>query len=147
MSKVIVLHAAVKEPIGVSAATIATGWQPGQAFKLDSTGLLAQLAVTDETMFVGIDDDDEVSAPPSGSLLTAIYGAGTKFIIDHSEEVAAGSSTYAYTGTSATFTPNKDVYVDGGGKWTYTSTGSVKAKVFQTPSAANNFGLGLVLRF
>jgi len=147
MSKVVIYQAFAKDTFPVAAATVTTGWQPGQAFTLNSTGDYAQLAVTDETMFIGVDDDDELSAPPTGSLLTGLYGSGTKFEIDHSEEVAAGSSARAYASAVESASPGADLYIDANGDWTSTSTGSVKGKLYKVPAADNNYTLGVILRF
>jgi len=147
MSKVIILHKLWADTFPVTAATVATTWLPGQAFCLNSTGDYASLADVDNTMFIGIDDEDEVSAPPTGSLLSGIYGSGTKFIVDHSEEVAAGSSTRVYETEVASASPNASLYISTTGTWQTTATGSVKGKLFQVPSADNNYGMGVILRF
>ncbi len=147
MSKVIVYHKQAADTFNVLDATVNTGWLPGQLGTLDSTGKNVDLAVTDETMFLLADDDDELASPPTGSLVTCLYGAGTKVVIDHSEEVAAGSATRAYASNVESATPAQDLYVDSDAKFTTTATGSVKAKVFQVPSASNNYGLGVILRF
>jgi hypothetical protein len=150
MSKVVIYRAFAKDTFKVAAATVTTGWLPGQAFSLDSNGIYADIAVTDDTMFIGVDDDDELSAPPTGSLLTGIYGSGTKFDIDHSEEVAASSATRVYdtvSGNPESGTINDDLYINSVGKWTTTSTGSVKGKMWKKPAADNNYTLGVILRF
>lgn len=147
MSKVILYHAPVKDYFPIAAATINAGWMPGQAFKFKSTGDYVELAVTDDTMFIGIDDDDELSAPPSGSLVTVIYGAGARFVIDHSEEVAASNAARAYASGVESAALNANLYINDASKWTVSATGSVKGKLYQIPSASNNYGLGVLLRF
>jgi hypothetical protein len=150
MSKVIIYHAGAKDTFKVASATVTTGWLPGQTGTLDTTGANVKLAVTDETMFVLADDDDELNTPPTGALVTCVYGAGTKLVIDHSEEVTAGSSTRAYdtvSGNPESGTPGADLYINSDSKWTTTSTGSVKAKLYQVPAASNSYGLGVILRF
>lgn len=147
MSKVIIYHANAKDTFNVSAATKNTGWMPGQLGALDTTGNQVKIAITDQTTFMLADDDDELNSPPTGSLVTCIYGAGTKVVIDHSEEVAAGSATRAYVSNCESAIPSQDLYVDSSGKFTTASTGSVKAKVFQVPASTNNYGLGVILRF
>ncbi len=150
MSKVILLHSPVKDTFPVAPATVNTGWLPGQGFALNSTGEYAEISNTDNTLFIGIDDDTELSAPPTGSLLTGIYGAGTKFIVDHSPEVAAGSAVRAYdtvSGNPESASYNANLYINSDGKWTTTATGSVKGKLFQKPAADNNYDLGVILRF
>jgi hypothetical protein len=155
MSKVIIYHAGAKDTFAVASATVTTGWIPGQLGTLDSTGKLVELAVTDNTMFLLADDDLELNSPPTGSLVTCLYGSATKVVLDHSSEVtagtvAAGAGTQAYKSYNylcESAVPGQDLYVDSNGKFTTTSTGSVKAKCFQVPAAANNFGLGVILRF
>lgn len=147
MSKVIIHHAGAKDSWQVAAATVATGWMPGQAGTLNVTGDSVALAVTDETMFILADDDLELSTPPTGSFVTALYGAGTKIEIDHSAEVAASSATRAYAADVTSAVPSADLYVDSNSKWTSVATGSIKAKLWQVPSAANNYSLGLITRF
>jgi hypothetical protein len=147
MSKVHVAHTLAKDTFKVSAAVVATGWLPGMGFTLTAQGELADIANVDNLMFVGIDDDDELSAPPTGSLLTGIYGTGTKFTIDHSEEVAAGSATRAYASNVESATVAANLYIGTDGKWTAVATGSVKGKMFQIPTADNNYSLGIITRF
>jgi hypothetical protein len=146
MSKVIIYHKLFADTYPVTAAVVAATWMPGQAFQLNSTGDYADIASVDNAMFIGIDDDDEVSAPPTGSLLSGIYGSGTKFVIDHSEEVAAGSATRAYESEVASASPNANLYIGTAGKWQTTATGSVKGKMYQVPTSDNNYGLGIILR-
>lgn len=147
MSKVIIHYANAKESFPITSATITTGWMPGQGMKLNSTGDYAELSSVDTTMFIAMDDDDEVVNPPSASLVTGIYGAGTKFEIDHSEEVAAESATRAYAANVESATTNQLIYMGSDAKWTTAVTGSVKAQVFKVPAAVNNYSLGLILRF
>lgn len=156
MSKVIVYHAGAKDgTFGIESTTYTAGWLPGQLGTLDTTGLKVKVAVTDESMFVMGDAKTEVSAPPTGSLVTCYYGAGTKLVLDHSVEyaagtVAAGAGTAAYKAYNyacESAVPGQDLYVDSSGKFTTTATGSVKAKCFQVPAAANGFSLGVILRF
>ena len=147
MSKVIVLRAFAKDFEDVTDAVVTTGWLPGQCFKYSTTGEYVEIAEADDTMFVSGDDDDEVSTPPSGSLLTLYYGSGTKLLINHAEEVAASSAARAYAADVESAAPNADLYVGSDGKWQAASSGSVKAKLFQVPSSANNYELGLILRF
>lgn len=149
MSKVIVYQKFAADTYPVLAATVTTGWLPGQCFTV-GTGGFAAIASTDTTMFVAIDDDLELAAPPTGSLLTGIYGSGTKFIIDHTEEVDAGSATRAYA--TAVGNPEAgalagNLYINATGSWTTTATGSVKGKIWQVPETANHFGLGVITRF
>lgn len=150
MAKVIVYHAYAKDTYPVSAAVKTTGWIPGQFGALDTTAESVKLAITDEALFMLIDDDSELSAPPTGSVVTGIYGAGTKVVIDHSAEVAAGTVTAGYLAYSKTSVEaaaiNADLYVDSAGKLTATATGSVKGKMFQKPSADNNYSLGVIFR-
>ena len=144
MSKVIVKHAAIKDTFAVTAATVATGWIPGQIFKLSTTGNEAALAASnDQAMFVGIDATTELAAPPTGSLLTGIYGSGTRFVIDHSAEVAASSATRAYESDVESLGVNADLYGSANGKWTgefpTSGSASVLGKLMIVPAAGNNY--------
>ena len=145
MSRVLLNRVFAKDTFKVTASVVSTGWLAGQLFSLNSLGEAA-LAVTDAALFVGVDMPAEVSAPPTGSQLTGVYGIGTKLYIDHSVEVAAGSSSRAYNTTCESGTMSADLYVDSSGKFTTSVTGSVKAKLIQVPSAANNYTLGVILR-
>lgn len=147
MSKVILYRGLAKDSFPIAAATIATGWLPGQGFKLNSTGEYAELGSVDTVMFVGMDDDDEIATPPSASVLTGLYGAGTKFVIDHTEEVAASSAARAYEADVASAPMNALLYMSANGKWTTVATGSVKGQLWQIPNASNNYGLGVIMRF
>ena len=147
MSKVLVLRAFAKDFHDVAAATIATGWLPGQCFQYSATGEYVEVGSVDNTMFVVGDDDDELSSPPSGSLVTLYYGSGTKLLINHAEEVTASSASRAYETEVESAAPNANLYVGATGLWQTTASGSVKAKLFQVPSADNNYELGLILRF
>jgi hypothetical protein len=148
MSKVVIYHAPNKDSYPASAAVIATGWKPGQLGALNSDGSSIKLAITDETLFVLADDDLELSAPPTGSLCTCLYGSGTKLVIEHSAaEIADTTRAYSVVGNPESAVMNQDLYVDAVGKFTTASTGSVKAKVWQIPSAANSYGLGVITRF
>ena len=151
MSKVIVYQKFAADTYPVLAATVTTGWLPGQCFTVGGVGTTgyASIASVDGTMFVGIDDDLQLATPPTGSLLTGIYGSGTKFVIDHTEEVDAGSATRAYSvvGNPEAAILAQSLYIDTVGKFTTTVTGSVKGKVWQIPEAANHFGLGVITRF
>jgi hypothetical protein len=149
MSKVNVEHTTIKDSFFVSAATITTSWKPGMIFKLDTTGNLAALATnSQEAMFVAIDDPTALSAPPTGSLVTGIYGGGTRFIIDHTPEVAAADATRAYESDVAPAAVNADLFCSANGKWTTNpppTTGSVLGKLMKVPAAANNYNLEIKL--
>jgi hypothetical protein len=150
MSKVIIKHAAIKDTFPVTAATITTSWKSGQIFTLSSTGEYASLAGSnDAAMFVAIDGPTELSAPPTGSLLTGIYGSGTRFVIDHSAEVAASSTSYAYEADVPNLAINADLYCSASGKWTgvlpVAGSASVLGKVMSLPTAGNNYNLEIKL--
>jgi hypothetical protein len=149
MSKVIVYRAFAKDSFPVTAGTIAAGWVAGQCMTLEGQGLFAKVAYFDQALFVAGDNPTELSAPPTGSLVTGYYGTGSKLVIDHTAEVAAGSTVRAYstTGNPESAALNADLYTNASGQWTTTASGSIKAKLFQIPSAVNNFGLGIILRF
>lgn len=150
MSKVTLLKEVVRDTFAVSNATVSTGWKSGQGFSHDSTGNYAQLGITDDVLFIGMDSDTELSAPPTGSLLTGIYGSGTTILIDHTSEVAASDATRVYNtsvGNPESGAINQNLYFDATGKWTTNATGSVKGKLITIPSSGNNYTLGLISRF
>lgn len=147
MSKVLISFAAQKKTYPVAAGTVTTGWMPGQAFTLNAAGDYIELAEADEAMFVAVDDDDELSTPPTGSLATVIFGAGTEFIVDHSEEVAASSADRVYEANVASASAGADLYINASGKWQTAATGSVKGKLSVIPTADNNYRMGVILRF
>ena len=147
MSKVLIYKSNAKDTFAVASATITTGWMPGQLGTLDTTGKLAEVAITDETMFILADDPTDLNSPPTGSLVTCLYGSGTKVVIDHSEEVLASSADRAYHSSVESAIPGASLYVDSTGKWTAAVTGSVYGKLFQVPAASNNYGLGVITRF
>ena len=113
----------------------------------NTTGAYVELAVTDGVIGVAADDDDELSAPPTGSLVTLYYGSGTKLLINHKEEVDASSSDRAYESEVESAAPNANLYISATGTWQTTESGSVKGKLFQVPAAGNNYELGIILRF
>jgi len=147
MSKIIPLHIPYKDTWQVAAPTVTTGWKPGQGGCLDSTGQFAQLAVADSTLFIMMDAPNELSTPPTGSLVTGFYGSGSKFIVDHSAEVAASDPTRAYESDVPSAAINSDLFMSANSKWTSVATGSVKGKMYQLPTANNNYDLGVILRF
>ena len=150
MSEVRVYHKGAADSYAVTAATIATGWIPGQCFTLATTGL-ATLASGSNTMFLGIEEETTLAAPPTGSLVTGIYGDGTKVAISHIAEVAAGSAARAYdtvVGNPEAGALAADLYVNAVGKWsTLVASGSVLGKMWEIPEASNSFTLGIILKF
>jgi len=147
MPKVIVKYAARKTTFAIADAVVETGWLPGQVFKLTDDGHEAELAIADESMFVAIDDDDELSTPPTGSMGSFIFGSGTEFVVDHAEEVAAGSAARVYASGVLSAVASTDLYVNGDSKWDTVATGSIKGKLSEIPSADNNYRMGVILRF
>ena len=157
MSKVLMNRVFAKDTFKVTAATITTTWLPGQFFTLNDAGE-ASIASLDNALFMGVDATTSLNAPPTGSVLTGIYGVGTKVYINHSTEVAASSSTRAYA-LNCAFAVGDNLWVNSSGKLTVTgsivyglgnsgtgTTGSVIAKCIQSPSAANDYTLGVLLR-
>ena len=159
MSKVLMNRVFAKDTFKVLAATITTGWLPGQFFTLNALGEAA-LAANDNALFMGVDPANTtqlgLSTPPTGSLLTGIYGVGSKVYINHTEEVAAGSATRAYALDVEAGSVGNNLWVNALGRLTLTGsvvtvggasqTGSVQAKLIQVPSAANDYTVGVILR-
>ena len=93
MSKLVIYRKQFSDYFFVTPATITTGWIPGEGMQLDSTGVFAQLGVVDNVMGIFQDSSTEtLSSPPTGSLCSVVYGSGVKFVIDHTQEVAAASA-------------------------------------------------------
>jgi len=154
MSKVLMNRVFAKDSFKVTAATITTGWVPGNFFTLNSLGEAA-LANGDNALFMGVDPANTTQVglanPPTGSLLTGIYGVGSKVYINHSAEVAAGDATRAYALDVQSANVGDNLWVNAAGRLSVTgsvASGSVSvhAKVIQVPSAANDFTLGVLLR-
>lgn len=156
MSKVLLQRVFARDTFKVTAATITTAWVPGNFFTLNASGE-ASLASGDNALFMGIDPTTNLSAPPTGSVLSGIYGAGTKVYINHSAEVAASSATRAYALDVEAASVGQSLWVNSLGRLTVTGsvrsgvpnnpgTGSVIAKVIQVPAAANDYTLGLLFR-
>lgn len=168
MSKALMNRVFAKDTFKVAAGTVTTGWLPGQFFSLDSTGM-AVLATGDNALFMGVDDPTaslnstlSLASPPTGSLLTGIYGCGSKVYIDHTVEVAASSTARAYEdNVAASGAPGNNLWVSANGKLTLSGsvpaafgypqggvgvTGSVIAKLIQVPAAGNNYTIGVIFR-
>jgi hypothetical protein len=156
MSKVLVQRTFAKDTFKVTATTITTGWQPGNFFTLNASGE-ASLASGDNALFMGTDPTTNLSAPPTGSVLSGIYGSGTKVYINHSTEVATSSATRAYALDVESASVGQSLWVNSLGRLTVTASvasgvpnnpgsASVIAKVIQVPSAANDYTLGVLFR-
>ncbi len=150
MSKLTLLKEVVRDTKPIAAATVTTGWTAGQCFQNSSTGDYAEIASVDNALYVGMDEDTELQTPPTGSLLTILYGAGTTFLVNHAAEVAAGSSVRCYdtsSGNPESGSQNQNLYINASGKWTTTATGSVKGKLIGIPAAGNSYEIGIITRF
>lgn len=158
MSKVLMNRVFAKDTFKVLAATITTGWVPGQFFTLNSLGEAA-LASGDNALFMGVDATTELSAPPTGSVLTGIYGVGSKVYVSHTVEKAAASATRCYDySVEAAGTVGANLWVNASGKLSLSGsvvaaiggasnlTGSVIAKLIQVPAAANDYTIGVLFR-
>jgi len=148
MSKVTIPFGGIQETGQVSAATITTGWTAGQFFQDNAGGLVSLATAQHAAVYVVQDATTELSAPPTGSLVTLIHGTGTLYV-DHSAEVAASSAVRAYESDVLTASVGAPLYCSANSKWTgtaYGSTGSVKGILKQIPSASNNYTIGIVLR-
>lgn len=152
MSKVAILHTVARDTFPVTAATITTSWLPGQFFALTSTGEYAQIASTAGAYIgVAVDASTEVSAPPTGSLVTVAYGSGTRLQINHAAEVLASSAARVYTAEVPSQAPNSLLYCDAAGKWTYNGngksvTGSIAGVMVGVPAAYNSFTLDVIVK-
>jgi hypothetical protein len=136
----------IKDSYYITPATLSTGWMPGQLMSFDSTGQFVQLSSGSNPVFFAMDSTTELATPPSGSLVTTYYGPGSKFVIDHSAEVAAGSATRAYESDVESTSTNAILRASTNSKITTTGTGSIVGLLYQIPSAANNYGAGVLSR-
>ena len=136
-----------EDSFSVSSTTITTTWVPGQLACIDPNNENNVFLTTTASGAVGvlIDDYDELSAAPSGSKVTVLYGTG-KIYINHKDAVDAGSAVRAYESNVESAKANWDLYVSTSGKWTTVASGSRVGTVFQVPTAANNYELGVLLR-
>jgi hypothetical protein len=135
-----------KDSYYVTAASITTGWLPGQIMNFNSTGQQVQLCGGTNPLFFAMDATTELAAPPSGSLVTVLSGFDTKFVIDHSAEVAAGSATRAYETVVESASMNAPLYCSANSKITTVSSGSVIGVLYQIPAADNNYSAGVISR-
>jgi hypothetical protein len=149
MSRVLMSRVFAKDTFKVAADVVATGWKPGQFFYLNTAGE-ARLATGDNALFMGVDPSDRLSTPPTGSVLTGVYGIGSKVYINHANEKAAVDNVYAFNTDVLGASIGDNLWVDGSGKLTVTGslagTGSVIAKVIQVPAASNDYTLGVIFR-
>ena len=136
----------IKDSNYVTPASISTGWLPGQVMNFDSTGQFVQLCAGANPLFFAMDAPTELASPPSGSLVTVLFGGGVKFVIDHSAEVAASSATRAYESDVESAPMNSGLKVSANSKLTTAGTGSVVGVMYVIPSAANNYQLGVISR-
>ena len=146
MSKVTRLYSGFEDTLAVSAATITTGWKAGQLARLCDDGAhRMQLASGSAVYGVILDGSTELAAPPSGSLVTVLFGSSL-FLIDGSDDVAAGVTTYVYETEVASGHENDLLYCSYEGKWATTS-GSKQPVGYMTqvPAAGNNYTLGVRL--
>lgn len=158
MGKVIIYRSIDKDTYFVSKATIAATWMPGQLFCFNTTGEFAQLASGNNALGVGQCDDLEISAPPTGSVVTVLSGQGTRFDVDHTIEVLAGTAARCYNIVSPASSPqsgsiNADLYCDGLGQFSLTpvqpaesGSSTVVGKLVKIPSSSNNYTIGVILR-
>lgn len=153
--------------VPVESSTFTTGWLAGQGGAYDSTGVFVQVASGSNAMGVLMEStqypwnyQQGVVTTPTGSMVTLISGTG-RLTIDHTDEVAAGSSVRAYStgsGNPENSSPNSDLWFNANGQFTTTAavgsasvgTGSVAyppfAKIIGVPSATNNYQLTVELR-
>jgi len=150
MSHVNLIRVNVTDSGTPSPAQSASGWKGGAPMCFDSTGNYIQLATGQNTMFVVVEDSTYTTSalfnnPPSGKLVTTVYGGGTVIEIDHAAEVAAGDASRVYDASVASASPNADIYVNASGLYT-TASGSSTMPLFKltkVPSASNNYTIGL----
>jgi len=129
-------------------------WIPGMCFKLDlvdpTYGVLCD--VNGEQIYgIVLDDDTELAQPPAAELVTILHGHSA-LQIDHTAEVAAGTTTAGYLAYEKTSveggSPMELLYTNSAGKLSTTSSGSANRPagfIIQVPAAANNYTLKFIL--
>jgi hypothetical protein len=133
--------------LSIASSVITTGWQPGQLACIDpySEGYAFLTTTASGAVGVILDSPAELSAPPSGSKVTVLYGTG-KIFINHKDLVDASDSTRAYESNVESAMANYDLYVSTNAKWTTVASGARVGTICQIPTAANNYELGILLR-
>ena len=148
MSKFNIYRSGKRDSFLVSAATITTSWLPGQLASFSETDPNYVKLGGSETEPFGflVDGPTELSAFPTGSKVTVVYGAGGKYGISHATEVAASSATRAYESDIESATPNELLYSSQNGKLTTTSSGSTVGILQQVPASVNNYEVIFISR-
>jgi hypothetical protein len=136
----------IKDSYYVSPQAVTAGWMPGQLMSWDPTGQFVQLSSGSNPAFFVMDNTTELATPPSGSLVTVLYGPGSKFVIDHSYEVSINSATRAYESDVESASTNALLRVSANSKITTAGTGSIVGLLYQIPNSANNYGAGVSSR-
>lgn len=144
MSKVNVTFSGIKDTYRAAAATITTGWLAGQLATVNAD-MEITLAGGDAAIIVLLDGPAELSAPPTGSLVTGMSGTA-KLFIDHKAEIAASDSTRVYESDVESASVPALLYASANGKWTTVASGSVKGSLIEVPTAANSRTIGIMLR-
>jgi hypothetical protein len=149
MSKVKIDYTGFLDTYPVDATALAAGWEPGNVGMLDSDGEVTLYDGSAEAMFILVDDDDELSTPPTGERVTVLYGQG-KIVV---QPASASDWTNVYVGPLTDWTVNGAVYATTAGLLTpaYNATpgaasGSKQVgKIVSPPTATNDYELTMLV--
>lgn len=141
MAHVIQEYTSFIDTMHVTAATISTAWEPGNMAQLSGGQDFVALASGSDVYGMFLDDSDELSAPPTGSIVSIWHGNRCTIKADDATNAQAAFD-YA-----ATWTVNCAVYCDENGLLTADNTGSERriGTCYKVPSVHNGFELGVVL--
>ena len=149
MSKVVLEYTGFLDYVEVAAATVLTGWYPGNVGILSSAELIKYAGGSAEAMYIIVDAPTELVAPPTGKLVTVLHGQGKIQVVPDS----VSDWTNVFVGPLADWAENDPIYATSGGKLTQAynatpdaSSGSKQVgKVVVAPAAANAYTLTMIV--
>lgn len=146
MTKVKLDYTGFLDYVPVTAATVTTGWYPGNVGNLNAGDL--QVYSSGEALYIIIDAPTELVAPPTGKLVTVMHGQGKIEI-----EGNATDWESVFVGPLADWACNDAVYTTNAGKLTQAynaspdaSSGSKQVgKVVDPPTSDNAYTLTMIV--
>lgn len=147
MSKVKLDYTGFLDYVPVAAATVTTGWYPGNIGNLNAGELIPY--ASNEALYMIIDAPTELVAPPTGKLVTVMHGQGKVEVIPDS----VSDWPNVFVGPLADWACNDPVYVTTGAKLTQAynaspdvSSGSKQVgKVVDPPTSDNAYTLTMIV--
>ena len=150
MAKVQVDYTGFMDTYPVAAATVTTGWEPGNVGRVDASGNMVLYAggTDDEAMFIIVDDDDELASPPTGDRVTCLYGQGKIQIIS-----SATDWTNVFVGPLTEWVVSRPIYATNAGLLTpaYNTTPDASSgvrqvgKIIDPPTSTNDYTLTMLV--